>query len=74
MACKSIVAPEMAARIQTVEELIRKVSEARIQELELKVLEALASGMKITDLKIVEMIRWTDKQYEFAYSVKVTKK
>ena len=74
MPCKSIVTPEQAANIQLVEEYIRKVSEARIIELELKVLEALNSGLKMTDLQITERIVWTDNILKFSYGVKVEKK
>ena len=74
MKCKSMVHPDLAADIQTVEQVIRKVSEARIQDLELKVLEALDSGLKITDLRITEVIEWTDKELVFNHTITVEKK
>ena len=74
VSCRSLVRGPKAEHIQTVEKYIRKVSEARISELECKVLEALNSGLKMTDLKITEVITWTDSIMEFGYSVKVEKK
>ena len=74
MTCNSIVSPKQRANIILVEKYIRKVSEARILELELKVLEALNSGLKLTDLDITERITWTDSLLKFKYSCKVCKK
>ena len=74
MSCRSIVSPAKAENIQLAEKYIRKVSEARISELECKVLEALNAGLKMTDLKITEVITWTDSIMEFWYSVKVEQK
>ena len=74
MNCKSMVPIHKSKNIQIVEKYIRKVSEARINELECKVLEKLNAGMKLTELKITEVITWTGNIMEFNYSVKVEKK
>ena len=74
MNCNPLVRGTKADDIQTVERCIRMISEARIQQLEFKVLEALRSGLKITDLKITEVITWTDREVEFEYKCKVEKK
>lgn len=74
MQCGSRVRGSKAEHIQLVEEFIRKVSEARVNELELRVLEALHAGYKLTDLKITEVITWTESNLQFYHQVKVEDK
>ena len=74
MSCDPMVYGTKAEHIQIVEDFIRKTSEVRISQLELGVLKALSSGLKLTDLKIIEIIEWTDNALEFKYSVEIKEK
>ena len=59
--------------IQTLENEIRAMGEAKMEQLDFAVSEALAGGIPLNELKIVETTVWETAR-KFSYSVKVTRK